>query len=405
MKKGFLIVISSVFLLTGCQLKSDKTIIKIHLSEAEYIHSMAINADDSVFNAAYNFALENSDSAGFLPVFEKKYTEICPDCMLASLFSSFELRDKISFDNSNQEVITALKEEVKLAMVETILVLKKRIESFCKPVSMIDRLVKKTKVSVDSPERNTWTFTVNRNTDGERLATLLQTHVKCGFWETYELSEIWDNLSQANHLLSDPSMAAYTGIKTDTSKVGAGNALFTFLKPSVGQDGELIKGSVIGYSEFNDILTVNNYLTIPAVKNLLPRDLRFMWAKMPFIPEKEIYMLVALKVSSRDGLPLLDEGAIAASSINLKKYPLLLKIMMNTEGARMLSLMTRDNIGRQIVFEINDKVISNATVLEEINGGEFVITGGLPESEISDVDVLLNSGIMPKVGVSVISIL
>jgi SecD/SecF fusion protein len=406
MKKiSLLIVFSSFVLLTNCKLSGDKTEIKIHLSEAEYIYSIAINKDDSVFNIAYNFALKESDpEAEFLTVFEKKYSEICPDCMLSSHFSTFELRDKINTEKTNNEVIGVLNEEVRLAMSKTISVLKNRIESFCKPVSKADQLINKTNVSVtELPGKNTWSFTVNRKTDGEHLSTLLSTHVRCGFWETYELSEIWDFLSQANRLLSDPSMAVHTEIKPAKSETDTKNTLFELLKPSVGENGDLTKGCIIGYSQVKDIVTVNKYLALPAISILLPRNLKFMWAKIPLVPDKE--QLIAIKVSSRDGLALLDESVIAATSSDIKKQPPQFTVKMNPEGARMLSRLTSENIGRNIVFELNNIVISNYPVNEEITGGEYKISGGFTPGEISDFDVLLGSGIMPEVGVRVISIL
>ena len=408
MKKSFLfIVISSVIFLSGCRQSGDKTEIKIQLSEAEYIRILASNTNDSSFLAALNYAQVNStgETGEFLTVFEKKFTEICPDCRLAALFSTFELRDKITFESTNQDVIKVLNDVIKMAMDESVYLLSSRIRSFCKPLSTMDKLVKKAVVSAKQlPGKNLWLFTVNMKVDKDRLTKLLQSRSDFGIWETYELSEIWNYVSEANNLLKDPSMAEYVRDTSDASAFGRENPLFSILMPSIDQKGELMKGSTIGSSYLRDTALVNKYFALPVIKSLFPRDLKVMWSKTPFSQDKELLNLIAVKVSSRDGLPLLDGQTIVDASFKTKKYPPVLSIRMNAEGARILSRITRDNVGRRIVFVIDNLVCFNALVFDEITGGAMDLTGDLTEDEISDIAVNIGSGNMPHIGVKVTEI-
>ncbi len=407
MKKNcFVIVLFSIVLLSGCMSGGEKTEIKIQLSEPEYIYSLCQNKTDSVFLAAYDNALKNynPEKSDFLSLLETEFSNICPDCKLASLFNSFELSGVMSYDMSGTQVVNALNGEVKRAMDTTVSILAKRIELFCKPSSGLDKLIKNTVVEVtDLPEKNAWSFTVNRKVDAERLTLLLESHIKCGFRETYELKEIWDYLAQANKLLSDPSMAEYTGIMADTSQVQGG--LFSVLSPAIDMNGELMKGSTIGYSKLGDIPLLNDYLALPAVNYIFPRDLKFMWGQTPGSIDKEILSLIAAKAGTRDGLPILGNDYIVEASSSIKNYPPVLTIRMNNEGARIFSRLTSENIGRQIVFEVNNSVYSLATVLEEITDGAFSITGDYTEEELTDFAILLNSGTAPEIGIKVISIL
>ena len=407
MKKNCLIIaLLSIVLLSGCMSGGEKTEIKIQLSEPEYIFSLVQNKSDSVFLAAYDHALTNynPEKSDFLSLLENEYSGICPDCKLASLFNSFELSGVMSYDMSGPEVVSALNGEVKRAMDTTVSILAKRIGLFCKPSSGLDKLLKNTVVEVAAlPEKNTWSFTVNRKVDAERLTKLLESHIKCGFWETYELKEIWDYLAQANKLLSDPSMAEYTGIMADTSQVQG--VLFSVLSPAIDMNGELMKGSTIGYSKFGDIPLFNDYMSLSAISNIFPRDLKLMWGPTPGSKNKEILSLIAARTSTRDGLPILGNDYIVEASSGIKNYPPVLTIRMNNEGARIFSRLTRDNIDRQIVFEVNNSVFSLATVLDEITDGAFSITGDYTEEEITDLAIILNSGTAPDIGIKVISIL
>lgn len=407
MKKNCLvIVLLSIVILSGCMSGGEKTEIKIHLSEPEYIYSLVQNKTDSAFLEAYNNALKiyNPETTDFLSLLEKEFSNICPECEMSSLFNSFELSGVMSYDMSDQEVVKVLNDEVKRAMDTTVSILATRIELFSKPASGFDKLLKNTVVEVTAlPEKNSWSFTVNRKVDAERLTKLLESHIKCGFRETYELKEIWDYLAQANNLLSDPAMAENTGIMADTSQVQG--VLFSVLSPAVDMKGEIMRGSTIGYSKIGDILIINEYLALPDISNIFPRDLKLMWGQTPGSIDKDILSLIAAKSGTRDGLPILGNDYIVEASSTIKNYPPVLTVRMNNEGARILSRLTGENVGRQIVFEVNNSVYSLATVLEEITDGAFSISGDYTEEEITDLAIILNSGTAPEIGIKVISIL
>lgn len=406
-KSGLLIVISFLLILSGCNLSKDKTEIKVKFSDAEYVKFLSAGSPDSLYLAAYDYALKNysPENGDFLTVFGNRFSEIDPEARLAAIFGTFQLMELINYESTNQQVIKVLDDQIKLAMGASVAVIKTRIQRICQPVTQLDRLFKKTIVTVkELPEKNTWLFTVNKKTDNDRLTKLLESHADFGIWESYEFSEIVQFFVQANNLLKDPSMAGLR-INPDTTEFSRENPLFWVLRPSVDDKGEVFKGSTIGFTRLNDTALVNEYLSVSSVKSLFPRDLKLMWGKKFYNPDEQLFNLIAVKASSRDGLPLIDGSIITEAKVNAKKYPPSLSIRTNTEGAKMLSRLTSENIDRDLVFVMNNFVFSNARVAMEITGGAMDLTGDYTEEELNDFAALLGSGIIPKVGIKVISII
>ena len=403
------IVFLSVIFLSANAQDDYKTEIKVKLSEAEYIYSITDNTRDSVFISAYQFARTNYNPAKdeFVIALTNKLLELNPDCKLATYFSTFELKDKINYESLNQEVIAALKEEIKQAKEKTIQVLQKRIESAFKTSSAVDNFMNKTIVEVKQlPEINTYTLTINKKTNKQRFNKLLETRIELGFWETYENSEIWQYLNAANIQLKE-ILTKEVKFKTDItgkekSKNEIENPLFGILLPSISNDGKLLFGCKIGTSKITDTLLVNKYLALPEIKYLLPRNLKFLWAAKPEGNNKEYLELFAIKISSRDGLPPLNGDYIIEASSQKSYNGSEISITMNAEGARIWSRITKENIGRQIAMVINNAVYSAPVVNSEINGGKSTITGGLTEAEANYLANILNATTMPKISVKVI---
>jgi SecD/SecF fusion protein len=76
------------------------------------------------------------------------------------------------------------------------------------------------------------------------------------------------------------------------------------------------------------------------------------------------------------------------------KYPALV-ISLNTEGAKIFSRLTRDNIDRQLAILIDGVVYSAPIVNAEIFGGKFAIDGNLTVGETNILASILKSGPLP----------
>jgi SecD/SecF fusion protein len=361
---------------------------------------------------AYTLAQKNynPEKEEFISLFEKSILELDPETRLTAYYGTFELRDKINFNSTNQEVVAVLKEDIKLAMENTITVLKNRIESALKTnFFMGDSKDKPVVVFRNLPEKNTYLFTINKKVDKTHLTKLLESQIDFGFWETNNLYYIWQYIVEANNKIKENLKAAnreYTSaIQNFSIKIDKNNPLFSILIPSFSIDGKATAGDLIGVSCLKDTALVNKYLAIPDVKNSLPGDLRLMWKTEPRNSSRDSVSLIAIKISNRDGSAVLNGDCIVEAEAReaKSKDQSVLRLKLNSDGARILSRMTSSNIDEQIAVVCNNVVYYNLTVNSEIKDGTIDITGNYPAEEVNDMAILLNAGSMPKISVKVIA--
>lgn len=189
------------------------------------------------------------------------------------------------------------------------------------------------------------------------------------------------------------------GDLTEREKFAKENPLWAVLTPKLNQQNQWVKDAGIGYSHFKDTAKVNDYLSMPKVRALFPRDTRFHWEVKP-IEDKEntesIYQLIALK-SARDGGPSLSGDVItnARPEFDQNTGNSVVTMTMNSEGASTWAKLTKQNIGNQIAVVLDDYVYSYPVVRSEITGGRSEISGDFTVSEAKDLANILKSGKMP----------
>ncbi len=132
---------------------------------------------------------------------------------------------------------------------------------------------------------------------------------------------------------------------------------------------------------------------------LLPRDLKLLWSIKPvqWDANKNVYELVAIKVTNRDGNPPLDGGVItdARDDFGTTGGEAEVSMSMNAEGAKIWARLTADNVERSIAIVLDDYVYSYPRVNQEIRGGRSSITGGFTINEAKDLANVLKSGKLP----------
>jgi len=67
---------------------------------------------------------------------------------------------------------------------------------------------------------------------------------------------------------------AETGTPENIEQFNLENPLFAVLYPHI-INGQLVPGSVIGYSHYRDTAKVNEFLSMKQIRSSFPRDLRF----------------------------------------------------------------------------------------------------------------------------------
>jgi hypothetical protein len=363
MKKScFLIIITSLLILTNCSQKGTRTEIVVQLSESEFLST--------------------------------KYP---------GWFAAGEGIDKEPFDNSMRESLKAELEEKK---GEAITVLQKRVEGVCVPLTGIAAIFNKVAITAEAlQEENSWLIAINRECNEAVVKELLEKKTGVGFWETYMLSEVWEYIDRANSLLADEGVMEELMLEHDTAQFSRENPLFRILAPMVDGDGNLMTGCAIGNAHFADTVVVNRIFQHPLVQLSLPRDLKLIWSQKPYQGNDQgYYSLIAIKVSSIDMLPLITDEYIVGATVNKERYPPTVNFTMNSEGARIFSRLTAENIDRHIACTMNGKVVFHPRVAMEIKEGNVEISGDFTEAEASEIAILLGSGSMPPFGVKVMSV-
>ena len=365
---------------------------------------------------------QKSSGADFVTLFIESFNEVDPNGQLASIFSTFELKDKVTLNSTNAEVEKVIREEVDGAIQNSFNVLRTRIDRFGVVQPNIQKLSQPGRILIELPGIK----------EPERVRKLLQGSANLEFWETYEASELLPMLAQINRdfAATAPEAAEETkaeevkpaeapkaesdeiadlveNINADSAAVEAdqaaqlaeykkNNPLFAILNPSVNQAGQAYRGPVIGTVHYVDTAKVNAMLNSQIAKAILPRDARFFWTVKAIDEAGSYYQLVALK-AQRDGRASLEGDVITDARADFSQFSAYANVSMsmNAEGAKTWQRLTKDNIGKSVAIVLDGYVYSFPTVQNEISGGNSQITGNFTVEEAKDLANTLKSGKMP----------
>jgi SecD/SecF fusion protein len=409
----------------GLDLKGGMNVI-LEVSVQDILRALSNYSPDKTFNSALARAkeLQKQSQSDYLTLFGRAFQEIDPNAKLASIFGTVELKDKINFNTTNEQVLKVLDSEVSGAITNAFNILRTRIDRFGVVQPDISLMSTKGRILINLPGQ----------TNPKRVRELLSGTANLEFWECYENSEIIGYLSQANNLLKEiqanvektnaktvesPEKKAVSDttkkdqslldlINKDTTKVAENtsreaftlqNPLFGVLSPRVNQEGQPLPTSMVGLANAKDTAKVNALLKMNQVKALFPRDLKLAWSQNPYKydPSKTLFELHAIKITTRDGRPPLGGDVVtsARTSSGITGSEIKVDMSMNADGAKTWARITRENIGRSVIVMLDGYVRSSATVQNEITGGNTEITGNFTIEEADDLANILKSGKLP----------
>ncbi|TND08275.1 MAG: SecD/SecF fusion protein [Bacteroidetes bacterium] len=252
------------------------------------------------------------------------------------------------------------------------------------------------------------------STDMRRIPRLLQYQGKVEFWETYDVTEIFNNLNKVNESLRDT-----TAISADTSgtqplatEIAEGkrseeleqlkkNPLFARLQPPLttyerGSMQQLHPGPVMGYTEEKHIHFLDSLFAAENVRSLLPYDLKPTWLMKKDDRNRIIFELIALKASSGGKGALSDIQVEHAEAVKSEYGAQMeVSIEMNTVSAENWKRLTKKNTGKAIAIVLNGRVTSYPTVQGEISGGKSVISGNFTKEEAEEIAGMLKTKPLP----------
>lgn len=400
----------------GLDLKGGMNVM-LQVQLEDLIKALSDNNQSPEFAQALALAKERSvnSRADFITLFAEAWNEVGNGIPLAQIFGTYEMNNKINSTTSDAEVISVIREEAESAIANSFNVLRNRIDRFGVTQPNIQQLGNSGRILIELPGVK----------EPERVRKLLQGTASLEFWATYENSEIYPFLQEANEtlagLLTEENGQAQTAVE-QTRETGAAedilseeisaaeeesaddeafrkaNPLFAALQPAV-YNGRLAGGACIGYASYADTAKINTWLHMPQIQSLFPAEFKAMWTVKPSqaFPGGNIYELVAIRSTSRDGKAPLDGGVVTDARVqygNSGGNPEV-SMSMNAEGANIWARMTKDNIGRQIAIVLDGMVYSYPVVNTEITGGSSSITGNFDLEEAEDLANVLKSGKLP----------
>ncbi len=392
----------------GLDLKGGMNVM-LQVQLEDLVKALAGGNNAPEFTNALALAKERSVNSrnDFITLFAEAWEETSNGMPLAQIFGTYEMRDKIGPESTDAEVIDVIRAESESAISNSFNVLRNRIDRFGVTQPNIQKLGNSGRILVELPGVK----------EPERVRKLLQGTASLEFWTTYTNEEVEPFLAEANNVLAQMAAAEEETPAVEAAEAAEGdlvaeelqqaendaaaeaemrkaNPLFSLLQPS-GARGH----ACIGYAHFADTAQINKYLAMPQIKQLFPPEFKPMWTvkASAMDPNANIFELVAIKASSRDGKAPLDGGAVTDARVqygNSGGSPEV-SMTMNAEGANVWARMTKDNIGRQIAIVLDGMVYSYPNVQSEISGGSSQITGNFTLEEAEDLANVLKSGKLP----------
>ena len=390
----------------GLDLKGGMNVM-LQVQLEDLVKALSGNSVDPQFLQALSLAKTRSvnSQSDFITLFGEAWEEVSGGARLSQIFGTYEMRESIKPESTNAEVLSVIKKEAESAVANSFNVLRNRIDRFGVTQPSIQKLGNSGRILVELPGVK----------EPERVRKLLQGTASLEFWTTFENGEIAPYLAEANETLAGllaeeneaPAQAATAAEKdivaeelgntenedANMKAYKAANPLYAVLSP-VQQN----TGACIGYATSADTAKVNRYLAMPQIAALFPAEFRPMWSVKPVGNSENIYELIAIKASSRDGQAPLDGSVITNANVSYDSRTSgepKVSMSMNAEGANIWAHLTKDNIGKQIAIVLDGTVYSYPVVNSEISGGNSEISGHFTVDEATDLVNVLKSGKLP----------
>ncbi len=391
----------------GLDLKGGMNVM-LQVQLEDLVKALAGDNASPEFQKAVALAKERSvtNKADFITLFADAWKEVGGGQRLSAIFGTMDMQGRIDPETTDEQVITVLREEAESAVSNSFNVLRNRIDRFGVTQPSIQKIGNTGRILVELPGVK----------EPERVRKLLQGTASLEFWTTYTESEIAPYLREANALLAqleaddEPAaeleqstegdivaeeLKAQDSEDADLEAYRKANPLFAVLSPSGFRDN-----ACIGFAAAADTALINKYLSRPEVAAVFPAEFRPMWGVKPseYVSGDNVYELVAIKASSRDGKAPLDGGSVTDARVEYNERQggePSVSMTMNADGASTWARLTKENVGRQIAIVLDGTVYSYPNVLNEITGGVSSITGNFTIEEATDLTNVLKSGKLP----------
>jgi SecD/SecF fusion protein len=368
------------------------------------IKGLANNSRDASLVRAIQLADQKkltNGGANYIDLFAQAFGEVNPGTRLAPLFANSN-KNKLKFESSNGEVISYLHDQASAGMKQTFQVLTKRIDKFG---------VSQPNIQLDE-NKGIITVELAGATDPDRVRKYLQSSANLQFWEVYNIQELQNSLLNADKVLQkylngikDSAALARQDSSADSTTSALNRNPFRimhFIQPQQDAKGQLRYAAALATPLLKDTSAINTYLSIPAVRNQFPANVKFLWGKQETddngkaYPYLELYAIKTIPGNDKAKL----EGEVitdARQDYDPVTGGVVVEMSMNKHGADVWSKMTTDNVGLPLAITLDDVVYSAPFVNGPITGGNSQISMGNKNSgqsinEAQDLANILKSG-------------
>ncbi|MEM7101731.1 MAG: protein translocase subunit SecDF [Bacteroidota bacterium] len=398
----------------GLDLKGGMSVI-MQVDLHELIIALSGESQDQKFLDAIQRARDREANAqsDFVTLFYNAWKEVAPDQKLASIFSvNPSLRDRITFESTDNEVLTIIREEADAKVGQTFNLIQKRIDKYgvTQPNVTLDKATNR--IFVELPGVS----------NPKRAEKYLKQTAKLEFWETYTTPEITPFLNQLDSRLKaldgpdtiadiDSTEMVFDSLGNRIDSHYLENKLALENPSSTISQGPLARVMSIGLAQssaaacgvvsVNDTSKVNDILETRAAKEILPKDALFLWGAKPLEDATtgkitNDFELFAMKVDKSNKAPL--EGDVvtqAKGDIDPTRGIYTVSLRMNDQGAKVWRRLTKENINKPIAIALDSEVVSAPNVNSEIPNGSSEITGNFSAAEATDLANVLEVGKLP----------
>ena len=223
-------------------------------------------------------------------------------------------------------------------------------------------------IDLESESNGLYDVSLDNVSDTASAKRLITDNIIIGLWET------------ANSEM-------YKKIITDTTN-GQNNALLDLFSPYENSDNSCALGSAM----LEDTALINQIIKYNINDKLLD-NVVLLWGRNSYYDSN--YYLYTLS-PARDGGPsiLINDYVEDVDIIENPDYPgfYSLDITLNTEGAHLWSVFTRNNISENIAFTVNDMVCMSQFVDTENTSGKLELKAEFSEVEAQYSKAILMSG-------------
>ncbi|MFK7972448.1 MAG: protein translocase subunit SecDF [Bacteroidia bacterium] len=382
-----------------------------------------------------------TDDRPFVDIFLDELYKVDADANIGAIFSNRSRN--ISNNTPRAEVEQLLRTESEDAIDRTFEIVRKRIDQFGVSSPNLQKQAGTGRLLLELPGVR----------EPERVRKLLRNTARLDFWETYTVSEIYENgggiladidtrlkgiLGYADSTDTDTTAAPAVDpeladiAENDTSnldQIGAAdgetidstttlddqtnltdadstagedltfeerrrrNPLFALLGPPSGNIQA--NSPVVGYARYTDTAAINEHFRRDEIQEMIPDRMRFVWSFKPLESNKDVFMLIALKPNSQDSSSL--DGSVvtnATQDFDERGNPSV-TLAMNTSGGAEWGRITEQNIQRAIAVTLDGAAYTWPNINEKIPGGRSSISGSFTIDEAKDLATVLKAGQLP----------